>query len=170
MPGAGSKAEIYLMPLNHAMAEFDIVNAKRAAAFLAQVAHESGQLRYVRELADGEAYDTGRLAERLGNTPEDDGDGPKYRGRGLIQVTGLANMRECSIALFGDESRLVDHPEILELPEYAARSAGWFWKSRGLNELADEGRFTVITRRINGGVNGMHDRLVAWDRAQAVLA
>lgn len=170
MPHAGGRAEIFLAPLNRAMAEFGIDTPARQAAFLAHVAHESGSLRYVRELASGEAYDTGRLAVRLGNTPEDDDDGRRYKGRGLLQITGNWNYRACSHALFGDAQTLIDHPELLELPENAARSAAWFWLSRRLNDLADTGDFVAITRRINGGTNGMADRLAHWDRALKVLA
>ena len=166
MPYAGKRAEVFLDPLNRAMAEFEINTPLRQAAFLAQVAHESGNLRYVRELASGAAYDTGRLAERLGNTPEDDGDGERYRGRGLIQITGTDNYRACSVALFGDGQHLLDHPELLEQPDLAARSAGWFWWSRGLNDETD---FRVITKRINGGYNGMEDRLVHYNQARLVL-
>lgn len=141
------------------------------AAFIAQIGHESGQLRYVRELV-GDAYlakyDTGKLAQRLGNTPEADGDGQKYRGRGLIQVTGRDNYEACNEALFGD-SRLLVTPELLEQPVYASMSAGWFWQSRGLNTLADQGDFEKITRRINGGLNGWEDRQKLYCRALEVL-
>lgn len=166
MPYAGKRAEAFLDPLNRAMAEFGIDSPMQQAAFLAQIAHESGSLRYVRELASGAAYDTGRLAARLGNTPEDDGDGERYRGRGLIQITGTDNYRACSVALFGDGEHLLAHPELLEQPELAARSAAWFWKSRGLNDETD---FLQITRRINGGTNGLQDRLAYYDRAKGVL-
>lgn len=169
MPYAGKRAEIFLDPLNRAMAEFEINTPMRQVAFLAQVAHESGSLRYVRELASGEAYDTGRLAARLGNTPQDDGDGERYRGRGLIQITGTDNYRACSVALFGDGRHLLDHPELLEQPDLAARSAGWFWQSRDLNMLADADAFTQITRRINGSTNGMEDRLMHYNQARLVL-
>lgn len=169
MPSSGKRAEIFLAPLNAAMEEFEINTPTRQAAFLAQIAHESGSLRYVRELASGAAYDTGRLAERLGNTPEDDGDGERYRGRGLIQITGTTNYSACSAALYGDSQHLLDHPELLELPDAAARSACWFWHSRGLNELADNGDFTKITKRINGGLNGYDDRFAYWTRAQKVM-
>jgi len=169
MPYAGPRAAVFLDPLNRAMDDFSIDTPARQAAFLAQVAHESGSLRYVRELASGEAYDTGRLAARLGNTPEDDGDGERYKGRGLIQITGRANYAACSAALFDDAQHLLDHPEILEQPEYACRSAGWFWLSRRLNERADAGEFERITRIINGGTNGMAERLAYWDRALKVL-
>ena len=170
MPSSGKRAEIFLAPLNAAMEEFEINTPTRQAAFLAQIAHESGSLHYVRELASGAAYDTGRLAERLGNTPEDDGDGERYRGRGLIQITGTANYSACSAALYGESRHLLDHPELLELPDAACRSAAWFWKAKGLNELADAGDFLRITKRINGGTNGMQDRLDHWKRAQAVLS
>ena len=166
MPYAGKRAEAFLDPLNRAMTEFSIDTPMQQAAFLAQVAHESGSLRYVRELASGEAYDTGRLAARLGNTPEDDGDGERYRGRGLIQITGTDNYRACSVGLFGDSQHLLDHPELLEQPELAARSAAWFWQSRGLNDETD---FLQITRKINGGTNGLQDRLAYYDRAKGVL-
>ena len=115
------------------MGKFAIITRLRMAAFIAQIGHESGQLRYVRELGNDKylaKYDTGRLAQRLGNTPEADGDGQKYRGRGLIQVTGHHNYEACSEALFGD-SRLLNAPELLEQPVYAALSAGWFWQKEG---------------------------------------
>ncbi|MCP2054333.1 UNVERIFIED_ORG: putative chitinase [Pseudomonas fluorescens] len=144
---------------------------KRQAAFLAQVGHESGQLQYVRELGSDQylsKYDTGSLAAKLGNTPEADGDGQRYRGRGLIQVTGHDNYLRCSLALFGDE-RLLRTPDLLEQPQWAAESAAWFWTANGLNALADQDQFNTITRRINGGLNGLEDRLQLWARARAVL-
>lgn len=170
MPHAGTRAEIFLAPLNQAMDEFGIDTPPRQAAFLAQVAHESGSLRYVREIASGEAYDTGRLAERLGNTPEDDDDGRRYKGRGLLQITGTANYSACSAALFDDSQHLLDHPELLELPATAARSAAWYWLAHHLNDHADRRDFGRITRIINGGLNGYADRLAYYERAQKVLA
>ena len=140
------------------------------AAFIAQIGHESGQLRYVREMGSDQylsKYDTGSLAKRLGNTPEADGDGQKYRGRGLIQITGRANYAECGEALGLD---LVNHPELLEKPQHACMSAAWFWASRGLNTLADAGKFDTITRRINGGQNGAADRRALYAKALKVLA
>ena len=171
MPGARLSAGIFLSPLNAAFARYAIDNPKRLAACLAQIGHESGELRYVRELGSDQylsKYDTGTLAVRLGNTAEADGDGQKYRGRGLIQVTGRRNYLICSQALFGDE-RLLLQPELLEQPQWAAESAAWFWQSNGLNELADNDQFTTITRRINGGLNGLENRLQLWARAKAVL-
>lgn len=165
MPYAAGRAATFIDPLNRAMAERGIDTPQRQAAFLAQVAHESGSLRYVKEIASGDAYE-GRAD--LGNT--EPGDGSRYKGRGLIQITGRTNYRACSAALFGDGQALLDHPEFLELPENATRSAAWFWAARGLNERADRGEFERITRIINGGTNGMADRLAHWDRALKVLA
>jgi putative chitinase len=153
------------------MSRHRIATPKRIAAFLAQIGHESGQLRYVRELGSEaylSKYDTGALAARLGNTPAADGDGQKYRGRGLIQITGRDNYRRCSLGLFGDE-RLLALPELLEQPQWASESAAWFWEQSGLNELADRDQFNSITRRINGGLNGLEGRLQLWARARAVL-
>jgi len=166
MPQSGSRADKFVSDLNSAMVEFEINTRARASAFLAQIAHESGQLRYVRELASGGAYDTGSKAKALGNTPEADGDGQRYRGRGLIQITGHANYAACGSALGLD---LVSHPELLETPQNACRSAAWFWQSRGLNSLADGEQFTRITKRINGGTNGLAERKIFWERARAEL-
>lgn len=165
IPCAGLRAGVFLVPINEAMKEFDINTPMRQAAFLAQVAHESGSLRYVREIASGEAYE-GRVD--LGNM--EPGDGPRFRGRGLIQITGRSNYRDCSVALYGDEVPLLLHPELLEETVPACRSAGWFWWSRGLNALADARDFRSITRVINGGFNGFQNRLAFFDRAQAVLS
>jgi putative chitinase len=162
MPYAGGRAALFIEPLNAAMQEFDINTNVREAAFLAQIAHESGSLKYVRELADGTAYE---LRHDLGNT--EPGDGPRYRGRGLVQITGRANYQACGDALGVD---LVGSPELLERTDLACRSAAWFWKTHGLNELADKGDFKLITKRINGGYNGYQDRLAYYERAQRVLA
>jgi putative chitinase len=162
MPQAGVRAEKFCAALNAAMVEFDITTSARQAAFLAQVAHESGQLRYVRELASGAAYE-GR--KDLGNTTP--GDGPRYCGRGLIQVTGRANYAACGAALGLD---LIDTPELLEQTANACRSAGWFWRTHGLNALADVGDQVRITRRINGGTNGLAERLAFFDLAERALA
>lgn len=171
MPNARSQAGVFISALNTAMLRYSINTPKRIAVFLAQVGHESGQLQYVRELGSDQylsKYDTGTLASRLGNTPALDGDGQKYRGRGLIQITGRDNYRQCSLGLFGDD-RLLFLPELLEKPQWAAESAAWFWQQNGLNELADRDQFNSITRRINGGLNGLQDRLQLWARARAVL-
>lgn len=163
IPYAGPRAAQFHPHLVAAMAEYGINTPLQQAAFLAQIAHESGSLRYVREIASGEAYE-GR--KDLGNTQP--GDGKRYKGRGLIQVTGRANYRQCSQALFSDD-RLLDTPSLLEEPAEACRSAAWFWHSRNLNALADTGAFRAITRVINGGYNGYADRLAYYDRAKTIL-
>lgn len=168
-PLAGKRCETFTEPLNEAMAEWDISPYQpREMAFLAQIGHESGQLHYTREIwnpvqCPWQAKYEGRAD--LGNT--EPGDGERFMGRGLIQITGRANYRECGEALGLD---LVSNPELLEEPVNACRSAGWFWKTHGLNELADKGNFLLITKRINGGTNGWSDRLALFNRAQQVLA
>jgi putative chitinase len=172
LPNAGKQAGVFASALNLAMERFQINTRLRMAAFIAQVGHESGQFRYVKELGGDQylsKYDTGTLAKRLGNTPEADGDGQRYRGRGLIQVTGRDNYLACSKALFGDD-RLLRSPELLEQAEWACKSAAWFWNSRNLNALADDGDFERITRRINGGLNGWGERLAFYKAALKVLA
>lgn len=162
MPFAKARAPLFLDALNAAMAEFDISTPARQASFLAQVAHESGQLRYVLELASGAAYE-GRAD--LGNTHI--GDGMRYKGRGLIQITGRANYAACAAAL---GLQLIEHPVLLEQPINACRSAAWFWKVNGLNELADAGDQARVSKRVNGGTNGLADRRALFDLAARVLA
>lgn len=161
MPYAAKRVGSFLAPLNAAMQEFQINTPARQAAFLAQIAVESGELRYVLEIASGAAYE-GRLG--LGNTQP--GDGMRYKGRGLIQITGRSNYEQCGKALGVD---LITNPEQLETKDLACRSAAWFWLSHGLNELADAGDFERITRRINGGTNGAQQRREYHARARKVL-
>ena len=162
MPYAKQRADKFIDPLNAAMKEFDISeNGIREAAFLAQIAHESGELRYVEELATGEAYER---RDDLGNIYN--GDGVKYKGRGLIQLTGRSNYAECGEALGLD---LIACPELLEEPANACRSAAWFWQSHGCNELADKHDFLRITKRINGGTNGWHERWKYYQKALQVI-
>lgn len=193
MPLAGDRAGAFLDPLNLAMEEFGIDTPARQSAFLAQAAHESTQLRDLREnlnysadrlieifrrrftLADAAAYarQPERIAnrvyaQRLGNGDEASGDGWRFRGRGIFQVTGRANYAECSRALCNDEI-LIERPELLELPDGACRSAGWFWQSRELNQYADTGDFRTLTLRINGGLNGYAERAEFYMRAKEAL-
>ena len=169
MPQATSRAQTFAPALDNAMAEFSIAVPRRAAAFLAQCAHESAELLYMKELGGAaylDKYDTGELAKRLGNTPEDDDDGQKYCGRGPIQLTGLDNYKAAGLALGLD---LINHPELLEQPAHGCRAAAWFWRRRGLNELADQDAFGAITVRINGGYLGLDKRLGYWLRARKVF-
>lgn len=181
IPYAGPKAGVFLGPLNDAMAEFGIDTPARQAAFIAQVAHESGSLRYVSEIASGLAYngrkDLGNtkpeaiaIAHQHGSTP-----GPWWKGHGLIQVTGYDNHLACGAALGLD---LVHQPRLLEQPVNAARSAAWFWKENNLNKWADAGDFDGVSDVINrgrktqaiGDANGYKERLAFYQRARAILA
>lgn len=154
----------YSPDLINAMVLFSIYTTPRMCAFLAQLAHESGSLRYVKELATGEAYE-GR--KDLGNT--EPGDGVKFKGRGLIQITGRVNYK-----LLTDYFKVdfISNPELLEQPLYAATSAAWFWDKHKLNTLADqntEDSFKAITKIINGGLNGYADRLSHWKSFKQIL-
>lgn len=173
MPLIGAKADTFIGPLNDAMDEFEINTPARQAAFIAQLAHESGQFRYMQELADGGAYDNRadlgntrpeavEVARRNGTTA-----GRWFKGHGPIQITGYSNHKVCGEALGED---LIEHPRALIEPGLGCRSAAWFWASHGLNEIADRGDFLTITRRINGGTNGLADRQQFWERAKSVLA
>lgn len=166
MPIGASERRIaqFLDPLRRGMEEFQINTPQRMAAFIANLAHESAEFRYVKEIASGEAYE-GR--KDLGNTQP--GDGRRFRGRGLIQLTGRANYQKLS-RHFGVD--FVDKPALLETPEWAARSACWYWRhgNGDLNPLADNNSFQMIVRRINGGLNGLAARTMYWERARSVFA
>lgn len=161
MPFASSRVDLYAPLLTATMDEFEIDTPKRRAAFLAQVGHESGQLKYTEELASGADYE-GRAD--LGN--KEPGDGKRFKGRGLIQLTGRSNYLACGVA-FGVD--LLAHPESLAEPQLAARSAGWFWKSKNLNRFADNDRFGSLSKAINGGHNGLDDRIQLWLMARRTL-
>jgi predicted chitinase len=158
-----SRRAAYLPHFIAACEEAGITTEPRLAAFAAQLGHESGDLRWWEEIASGAAYE--RRTD-LGNTPEDDGDGPRYKGRGPIQLTGRANYRAAGLALGIDLER---HPERADDADVGFRVAAWYWTTHGLNELADRGLFTEITRRINGGLNGQDDRVRRLNRAVAAL-
>lgn len=156
-----NRLELYLPFIQTAMHEFEINTPNRAAAFLAQLAHESGEFLYMEELADGSAYE-GR--KDLGNI--NPGDGRKFKGRGPIQLTGRANYREFGKLLGLD---LENYPELASKPEVGFRIAACFWKKRGLNQLADEEDFHTLTRKLNGGLNGIEKRLKYYKVAMEVL-
>ncbi|MBO5387618.1 MAG: hypothetical protein J6A59_05690 [Lachnospiraceae bacterium] len=118
-------------------------------------------MRYVEEIASGKKYE-GR--KDLGNTQK--GDGMRFKGRGLIQITGRANYTELSNDV---GINFVSQPLLLSLPEYAVMSACWFWDKRKLNKYADAGEFKEITRRINGGYNGLEDREKLYHNCKRML-
>ncbi|WP_233261420.1 peptidoglycan-binding protein [Vitiosangium sp. GDMCC 1.1324] len=159
---SAARADECLPYLDAAMVEADITTPQRQAAFLAQLAFESGELRYFEELSSGEQYE-GR--EDLGNT--EPGDGRRFKGRGPIQLTGRANYRAAGQALGID---LEANPLRAGDVDVGFRVAAWFWTSRGLNALADVGDFREITRRINGGFNGLDKREAYHRRALDILS
>lgn len=160
-----AKIDAFFEPIVATFAEYQINTILRQAAFLAQIGHESGQLRYVKEIwgpTPAQLRYEGRLD--LGNTQP--GDGKRYMGRGLIQVTGRANYRACGEALYAE---LEDEPELLEQPLLATRSAGWYWKSRALNVPADLGDTERVTKLVNGGKNGLSERMELYAKALQIL-
>lgn len=171
MPTATRRGPYYLACLNDTMDEFNIQDPNVAAMFLAQLAHESGELRYTHELwgpTPAQAGYEGRMD--LGNT--EPGDGEKFKGHGFIQITGRLNHRMCSLALYGDE-RLLEDPTPITVPPDVARSAGWFWDTfKNLTPIAEQGNeaaFELVTRRINGGYNGLAQREDYWAKAKNAL-
>lgn len=173
--GAGVvRARNWLSHLQHTLDAYEINTLPRAAAFLAQIGHESAGLRFTTEIwnpaqVPAQARYEGRVD--LGNTQP--GDGFKFRGHGLLQVTGRANhaaARDRLRVRFG--TRVPDfeaEPDRLAEPEWAALSAGDFWYRHGLSDLADARDFMKITRRINGGINGYADRVARYESALNLL-
>ena len=160
----------YLPHLNAAMAEGSIDTLRRTAAFIAQLAHESGSFVYMKELwgptdAQRRYEPVTTLARKLGNT--EPGDGRRYRGRAPIQITGRDNYRRFG-ELLGED--LVADPDRAATPEVGFRIAALYWKSRDINTPADAQDFREVTRRINGGFNGLADRSEYYERALQVLA
>ncbi len=161
MPLAKSRVDTYLVFINRYAPEFGITSALRMAHYLAQIAHESSELKHTLELASGKAYE-GR--KDLGNTAR--GDGVKYKGRGLIQITGKANYKAYRDYCGYD---VVARPELLEQPLGAVRSSMWYWQKHGLNALADKDDVEAVTKRINGGLNGFDSRKKYLTRAKKAL-
>jgi putative chitinase len=160
-PFAKARIDIFLPFLNKYAGEYQVNTKLRIAANIAQIGHESCQLRYTEEIASGAAYE-GR--KDLGNTLP--GDGVKFKGRGLIQITGRSNYTLLSKD-FGID--FINNPALLSSPEWAVRSAFWFWKVNNLNTLADISDFKGITRKINGGYNGLADREALYKKGLEVL-
>lgn len=173
--------------------DFDINTPLRISHFLAQTSHESNDYKVLVEnlnyaekglLSTFKKYFTPEQAKlfarkpekianrvyanRLGNGPEDSGDGYRYRGRGAIQITGKANYKNCSEYLFNDDI-LLTNPEMLQEPKYAILSACWYWEINNLNKIADGNNIEIITKKINGGTNGLVDRMKRFDRIYSII-
>jgi len=180
----------WLAPLEEVFAKYNMNTPERQAAFVGQCMHESGNFKTLQEnlnysadrmhivwpsrfptLDSAKPYDRNPekiankvYSNRMGNGNEASGEGYKYRGRGLIQLTGKDNYVNAAKALDAD---LVNNPELVSEPKYAALTAGWFWNKRNLNAEADAKDYTGMTRKINGGVLGINERIA---RINAVLA
>lgn len=181
-------AEKYAAALAAAMDKFEIITPLRAAHFLAQIAHESGGFKYSREIwgptqqqlryerdftapwpqdprdARLPMYERNRLAFRLGNS--EPGDGRKFSGRGLIQLTGRANYLRSGNAL---GYNFIESPEVVERAAISAEVAAEFWARNGCNELADKDDITGVTKRVNGGTNGLAERTEYLRKAKIAL-
>jgi putative chitinase len=179
--------------LNEHLPTYSVNTPKRIAAFLSQCAHESMDFTHLHEnlnygakglLATFPKYFDANLANqyaripekianrvyanRMGNGDEASGDGYKFRGRGILQITGKANYHVCSHALYDDDT-LIDHPELLEEVDGAIRSALWYWNTHLLNVPADAGDVLTLTKKINGGTIGLDDRTTRYNNALAIL-
>jgi putative chitinase len=193
LPG-NTQCDGWLVALNNNLLNFDINSPLRIAAFISQTAHESNSYNTLKENLNYKAdqlirvwpkrFNTANVEEyahnpekianftyanRNGNGDVASGDGWKFKGRGPIQVTGRENYSQCSQAVYGDD-RLLHTPELLETDKDAAvKSACWFWNSKNLNSLADEGDIKKITLRINGGYVGLDDRIARYNSALSIL-
>ena len=164
MPNAqNERVKAFVQTFNDWNAKFGISTPLRAVHFIAQVAHETGELKYLEELASGRNYE-GR--KDLGNTQP--GDGVRFKGRGLLQLTGRNNYQAYARSGYcnGD---LMAHPEWLAQFPGAMKSALWYWKSRGLNRYADADDVRGVTKVINGGYNGIAYRINYTNIAKGVF-
>lgn len=157
-----SRIDLYYDPLVQGMKKHEITTPLRMAHFIAQIGHETASFRYAEEIADGSAYE-GRVD--LGNTQP--GDGKRFKGRGLIQLTGRANYAEYSRDTGVD---YLSRPQLVASdPFVAVDVACWYWSKRKINKLADKDDVKAVTKAVNGGYNGLDDRIDYLGRAKAVL-
>jgi putative chitinase len=186
--------EFWFNAMNEYLPKFGITTAARVAGFVAQGQHESGDFTVLQENLNysakglrgvfGKYFPDDAIAAqyakkpemianrvyggRMGNGPEASGDGYKFRGRGILQLTGRANYTQCSRDLFGDDT-LANDPDLVRTPEYAIITACWFWYKNKLNEICDKGDIVLLSKRINGGTIGLEDRIKHWNDALDVF-
>lgn len=162
--GNYSKLASMLNAFDRYALRYNVYGRLRMAAFFAQLLHESDGGKTTEEYASGRAYE---FRKDLGNTVA--GDGTLFKGRGYIQLTGRLNYQNASRELFGDDS-LVQHPEIVASnPDIAMLVSLWFWNKKGLNALADKRDFLGITKKVNGGTNGLAKRQAYYTKLLAAL-
>ncbi len=167
MPNARKSVDKYLPYFNKLAEKYHIDTKLRWAHFLAQIAHESGELRYTKELGKDSyflKYEKGELGKMLGNTHK--GDGAKYKGRGFIQLTGRSNYSKYQSYSM---QPILEKPELLEEPELCVDVTMWFWETHGLNVLAEQDNLKAIRKRINGGYNGLAECEKYLKRAKEAL-
>jgi putative chitinase len=186
--------ELWFNAFNHYLPSFNIVTPARVAGFIAQAAHESADFtvlqenlnygakglvglfhKYFADESTAKQYERQpeRIANRIysnrmGNGSEASGEGWKFRGRGILQLTGKSNYTQCSHDLFQDNT-LVEQPDLLRTPEYATLSALWFWHKNQLNHICDTGDIVLLSKKINGGTIGMEDRVQHWNHCLDVF-
>lgn len=162
---APDRADYFGAPLLETALKYGITTPLRLAHWLAQLLHESGHLRYTEELASGAAYENNK---GLGNTKS--GDGRRFKGRGLPQLTGRYNYTRYAKVV--PEADLLNHPDALAHPPYSVDVAGWFWQrgsGQDLNRIADKDNVTLVTRVINGGLHGLASRKRHLVNAKAAI-
>jgi putative chitinase len=186
--------EYWFNAMNEYLPKFGITTPARVAGFIAQGQHESADFTVLQENLNysakglrgvfGKYFPDDAIAAqyakkpemianrvyggRMGNGPEASGDGYKFRGRGVLQLTGRANYTQCSRDLFGDDT-LANDPDLVRTPEYAIITACWFWYKNKLNEICDKGDIVLLSKRINGGTIGLEDRIKHWNDALDVF-
>ncbi|MBD2033768.1 glycoside hydrolase family 19 protein [Leptolyngbya sp. FACHB-321] len=161
-----SRIKMMTPGMNATLKRYQINSKLRIAHFLAQVIHESGGFRWLRELwGPTEAQEWYEGRRDLGNNHP--GDGFRFRGRGIIQLTGRANYQKFFDELGVD---VVSKPELVENFPHAVLAAGWFWKGKSINDPADQDNVREVTRRVNGGFNGLAERIAILERAKLVLS
>ena len=180
---------IWYDALEEQLPKFTIVTPARVAGFISQCGHESLDFTILTENLNYSASALNKVfpkyferagrdakeyhrqpekianvvyANRMSNGDEASGDGWRYRGRGIVQLTGKANYTQCSMDLFGDDS-LVQNPDLVSEPDYAVLAACWFWHKNRLNDICDAGDVVKLSKRINGGTHGLADRINRWN-------
>lgn len=187
--------EVWFNVLTEQLPKFSIVTPPRVAGFISQCQHESMDFTVLIENLNYSADALNRIfpkyfknagrdaseyhrqpekianviyANRMGNGTTESGDGWRYRGRGIVQLTGRSNYTQCSRDLFSDDT-LVNEPDLVSEPEYAVLAACWYWHKNRLNDICDQGDVVLLSKRINGGTIGLSERISHWNECLEVF-